>query len=158
MPTAFSVASWNVEHLGDTGPPQRMANVIGLLEARDPDVVAIYEVEGKNVWRRLMDGMPGYSWFITEGQNTQEILLGTKSGVTAFVTQKVEFGSRDAYMRPGALMSVLHDDQIYTLLFLHLASMPDPRGFGLRQAIVSAAKRGNRRPPATSPTSSSSAT
>jgi hypothetical protein len=125
-----------VEHLGDSGPPQRMANVLGFLQARDPDVVAIYEVEGKRVWRRLMDGLPGYSWFITEGQNTQEILLGTRSGLTAFVTQKIEFNSRDSFMRPGALMSVLHDDQIYTLLFLHLASMPDPRGFGLRQDMV----------------------
>ena len=56
--------------------------------------------------------------------------------MTAFVTQKIEFNSRDAYMRPGALMSVLHDDEIYTLLFLHLASMQDPRGFGLRQDMV----------------------
>jgi hypothetical protein len=136
MPTAFSVASWNVEHLGDTGPPQRLANVIAFLRVRDPDVIAIYEVEGKFVWRRLLDDLPGYSWFITEGQNTQEILLGTKSGLTAFVTQKIEFNSRDAYMRPGALMSVFHQDEVYTLLFLHLASMPDPRGFGLRQDMV----------------------
>lgn len=136
MPTAFSVASWNVEHLGDTGPPQRMANVVGFLQARNPDIVAIYEVEGKFVWRRLMDDLPGYSWFITEGTNAQEILLGTRSGITAFVTQKIEFNSRDAYMRPGALMSVTHQNEIYTLLFLHLASMPDPRGFGLRQDMV----------------------
>jgi len=133
---AFSVASWNVEHLGDTGSPQRIANVVGVLQASDPDVVAIYEVEGKFVWRQLMDGLPGYSWFITEGQNAQEILLGTRAGLTAFVTQKVEFASRDAYMRPGALMSVLHAGEIYTLLFLHLASMTDPRGFGLRQDMV----------------------
>lgn len=136
MAKAFSVASWNVEHLGDAGPPARIANVIGFLEQQDPDVIAIYEVEGKDVWRQLMAGLPGYSWFITEGQNAQEILLGTSSGVTAFVTQKVEFNSRDAYMRPGALMSIRHDGHEYTLLFLHLASMDDPRGFGLRQDMV----------------------
>ena len=133
---AFSVASWNVEHLGDEGPPERMANVVGFLQDQDADVIAIYEVEGKNVWRQLMDGLPGYSWFITEGANTQEILLGAASGVTAFVTQKVEFSARDAYMRPGALMSVRHEGHDYTLLFLHLASMSDPRGFGLRQDMV----------------------
>lgn len=136
MAKAFSVASWNVEHLGDTGSPQRIANVVGFLQASNPDVIAIYEVEGKHVWRQLLDGLPGYSWFITEGQNTQEILLGTKSVLTAFVTQKVEFTSRDAYMRPGALMSIFRDGEIYSLLFLHLASMNDPRGFGLRQDMV----------------------
>lgn len=136
MAKAFSVASWNVEHLGDAGPPARIANVIGFLQTQDPDVIAIYEVEGKDVWRQLMAGLPGYSWFITEGTNAQEILLGTSSGVTAFVTQKVEFNSRDAYMRPGALMSIRHDGHEYTLLFLHLASMDDPRGFGLRQDMV----------------------
>lgn len=136
MAKAFSVASWNVEHLGDKGPVARIANVIGFLNAQAPDIVAIYEVEGKNVWRQLMNGMPDYSFFITEGQNTQQILLGTAPGVSAFVTQKVEFRSRDAFMRPGALLSVRHAGHEYTLLFLHLASMPDPRGFGLRQDMI----------------------
>lgn len=136
MAKAFSVASWNVEHLGDTGPPERMSNVISFLDEQNADVIAIYEVEGKNVWRQLMDGLPGYSWFITEGQNTQEILLGTASHVTAFVTQKIEFNARDAFMRPGALLTVRHEGVNYTLLFMHLASMPDPRGFGLRQDMV----------------------
>lgn len=136
MAKAFSVASWNVEHLGDTGPPARMANVVGFLRDQDADVIAIYEVEGRNVWRQLMDGLPGYSWFITEGQNTQEILLGTASRLTAFVTQRIEFNARNAFMRPGALLSVRHDGHDYTLLFFHLASMDDPRGFGLRQDMV----------------------
>jgi endonuclease/exonuclease/phosphatase family metal-dependent hydrolase len=133
---AFSVASWNVEHLGDQGPPARIANVVGFLQQQQADVIAIYEVEGRHVWRQLMNGLPGYSWFITEGQNTQQILLGTASDVTAFVTQKIEFKSRDAFMRPGALLTIRHDGHDYTLLFLHLASMPDPRGFGLRQDMV----------------------
>jgi hypothetical protein len=38
-----------------------MANVIGFLRDQDADVIAIYEVEGKNVWRQLMNGLPGYS-------------------------------------------------------------------------------------------------
>jgi len=139
MAKAFSVASWNVEHLGDKEPSQRLANVITLLRQRDPDVIAIYEVEGKNVWRELMDGFVDYSWFITEGDNTQEILLGASPGITAFVTQRTEFKSRDTYMRPGALMSVRHQGHDYTLLFFHLASLREPRGFGLRQHMTDAA-------------------
>lgn len=133
---AFSVASWNVEHLNSAGSPTRVSDVAAKLLELDPDVVAIYEVEGKQVWRELMDGMPGYSFFITEGQNTQHILLGSSGRVTTFVTQKVEFRSRDAFMRPGALLTTRIDGHDYTLLFLHLASMPDPRGFGLRTDMV----------------------
>jgi endonuclease/exonuclease/phosphatase family metal-dependent hydrolase len=133
---AFSVVSWNVEHLNSRGVATRVPDVAEKLLELDPDVVAIYEVEGKQVWRELMDGMPGYSFFITEGQNTQHILLGTSGRVTTFVTQKVEFRSRDAFMRPGALLTTRIDGHDYTLLFLHLASMPDPRGFGLRTDMV----------------------
>jgi len=136
MTKAFSVASWNVEHFRSQGTPTRVDDVVGFLTQQKPDVVALYEVEGANIWRELVDRMPGYSFFITEGTNAQEILLGTSPRITAFVTQKVEFQSRDAYMRPGALMTVRLDAVDYTMLFLHLASLPDARGFGLRTDMV----------------------
>ena len=136
MAKAFSVASWNVEHLRSQGTRTRVDDVVGFLTAQRPDVVAVYEVEGADVWRDLVDRMRGYSFFITEGQNTQEILLGTSPRITAFVTQKIEFQSRDAYMRPGALMTVRLGGVDYTMLFLHLASQPDARGFGLRTDMV----------------------
>jgi exonuclease III len=131
---AFSVASWNVEHFKNVGATneERVAFIV----EQDPDILAIYEVEGADVWRELMAGLPGYSFFITEGQNAQEILLGTRSGLTAFVTQKIEFQSRDAFMRPGALLTVRVDKVDYTLLFLHVASMPAARGFGLRADMI----------------------
>ncbi len=136
MAKAFSVASWNVEHFRSQGTRTRVDDVVGFLNRQKPDVVAIYEVEGAQIWRELIERMPGYSFFITEGQNTQEILLGTSPGVTAFVTQKLEFQARDAYMRPGALMTVRLAGVDYTMLFLHLASQPDARGFGLRTDMV----------------------
>lgn len=134
MAKAFSVASWNVEHFKNVGATNEER--VAFLAEQDPDVLAIYEVEGAEVWRELMDGLPGYSFFITEGQNAQEILLGTRAGLTAFVTQKVEFQSRDAFMRPGALLTVRIDDVDYTLLFMHVASMPAARGFGLRADMI----------------------
>lgn len=134
MAKAFSVASWNCEHWknGDL----RNARRIEFLAARKADVVALYEVEGSEVWRTVMEGLPGYSFFITEGQNTQEILVGIGPDITAFLTQRIEFQSRDAFMRPGAFLTVRADGTDYSLLFLHLASMPDPRGFGLRNDMV----------------------
>jgi exonuclease III len=134
MVKAFSVASWNVEHFKNRGPSN--AERIAFLAEQQPDVAAIYEVEGSEVWRELMEAMPTYSFFITEGQNTQEILLGTAPDITAFVTQKIEFQSRDTFMRPGAFMTVRVAGEDYGLLFLHVASMPDPRGFGMRADMI----------------------
>jgi hypothetical protein len=134
MAKAFSVASWNCEHWGDDD--KRNADRIEFITKQQPDVLALYEVEGKEVWRDVMDGLPGYSFFITEGQNTQEILVGIASGVTAFLTQKIEFQARDSYMRPGALLTVRAGGVDYSLLFMHVASMTDPRGFGLRTDMI----------------------
>jgi endonuclease/exonuclease/phosphatase family metal-dependent hydrolase len=136
MAKAFSVASWNVEHFRSQGTRTRVDDVVDFLKRQRPDVVAIYEVEGAHIWRDLVDRMPGYSFFITEGHNAQEVLLGTSPQITAFVTQKIEFQSRDAFMRPGALMTVRLAGVDYTMLFLHLASQPDARGFGLRTDMV----------------------
>ena len=104
MPKAFSVASWNVEHFKNA--PRRVGDVIGLLASLDPDVFALYEVEGKDVFAELVAQMPGYQFHITEGPQVQEILVGVRSGLTAFFTQKIEFKAGASAMRPGALLTV----------------------------------------------------
>ena len=134
MAKAFSVASWNVEHFQNREPQNE--GRIAFLAAQKPDVTALYEAEGAEMWRELMAGFPRYSFFITEGVNTQEILLGIGPRVTAFVTQKIEFQSRDAYMRPGAFLTVRAGATNYSMLFMHVASMRDPRGFGLRSDML----------------------
>ena len=134
MAKAFSVASWNVEHMADSDP--RNAARMEFVAEQRPDVLALYEVEGRNVWREVMAAFPKYSFFITEGQNTQEILVGIGPRITGFLTQRVEFQSRDAFMRPGAFLTVRAGDHNYSLLFLHLASMTDARGFGLRADMI----------------------
>ena len=134
MAKAFSVASWNIEHMKDADP--RNAARMKFLADQKPDVLALYEVEGKEVWREVMAAFPKYSFFITEGQNTQEILVGIGPRVTGFLTQKVEFAGRQAYMRPGAFLTVRAADTDYALLFLHVASDNDPRGFGLRADMI----------------------
>lgn len=134
MAKAFSVVSWNCEHWKEEDG--RNADRIEYLASHEADVIALYEVEGGNVWRAVMDGLPGYSFFITEGQNTQEILVGIGPGVTGFLTQRIEFQSRDAFMRPGAFLTVKANGVDYSLLFLHLASMRGGRGFGLRSDMI----------------------
>jgi hypothetical protein len=136
MAKAFSVLSWNVEHFGATAPnmpPQKpVGPIIDLIAAQDADVLAIYEVEGSVVFAEVTTKMPDYSFHITEGPQTQETLVGIRKSLTGFFTQRVEFKSGVTVLRPGALLTVTVSQANYCLLFLHLKSLTEPRGFGLR--------------------------
>lgn len=136
MAKAFSLASWNVEHFKDD--PSRVGRIVEFIreKAKNPDVFALYEVEGKEVYGELVKRMPGYTFHITEGAQVQEILVGVKGSITAFFTQRTEFKAGNAAMRPGALLSLHVNGVDYTLLFLHTASKSDPRGFGLRDDML----------------------
>jgi hypothetical protein len=134
MAKAYSLLSWNVEHF--KGDAQRVARVVSVLSAQKPDVFALYEVEGKEVFDELTRAMPGYTFHVTEGPQVQEILVGVRSSFTAFFTQKLEFKSGAALMRPGALLTLTIAGQHYPILFLHTASGNDPRGLGLRDDML----------------------
>lgn len=140
MAKAFSVASWNVEHFGasnkDKTPKKDIKPIIDFLAQQKPDVLAIYEVRSSIVFRPLMEAMPNYHFHVTEGPQMQEILIGVKRNITAMVTQKIEFKSGQSTLRPGVLCTLLIDGEYYPLLFLHLKSMPDPKGFGLRDDMI----------------------
>jgi len=137
MAKAFSVVSWNVEHFGakDSStkkPSKPVKPIIQYVASQNADVVGIYEVVGSVVWDTVMTEMPDYQWHITEGPQSQEILVGAKKTLTAFFTQKLEFQAGQTTLRPGALLTVKKDDEVYPLLFLHLKSLTEPKGFGLR--------------------------
>ncbi|MGH3690500.1 MAG: endonuclease/exonuclease/phosphatase family protein [Microbacterium sp.] len=138
MPKAFSLASWNVEHFANPG--SRVDRVVtflsGLDSGRGPDVFALYEVEGKEVFDELVTKMPGYTFHITEGTATQEILLGVASKHTAFFTQRTEFNSGLQFLRPGALLTVTVDGKHYPMLFMHTKSGTEPLGLGLRDDML----------------------
>jgi hypothetical protein len=91
MAKLFSVVSWNVEHFKDD--PSRVERVVTFLRDQSPDVFGLYEVEGSEVFTALVTLMPNYTFQITEGPQTQEILIGVKKTVTAFITQKTDFKS-----------------------------------------------------------------
>jgi len=131
MSKAFSVLSWNIEHLKGKRE-NRIARIVNTLHREDPDIFALYEVEGKTVYQSLVTKMPNYTFHITEGPQTQEILVAVKSGLTAFFSQRVSFKSGNSWLRPGALLSLRINDNDYTLLFLHLKSLTKPIGLGIR--------------------------
>ena len=134
MAKAYSLLSWNVEHF--KGEADRVARVVGVLKKQKPDVFALYEVEGKDVFSALTSTMSGYTFHITEGPQVQEILVGVRSTFTAFFTQKLAFKSGAALMRPGALLTLTIAGKNYPILFLHTASGNDPRGLGLRDDML----------------------
>ena len=150
MAKAFSVASWNVEHFGNSrkingkkeSPAQikaRIDRVANYIKEVDADVTGIYEVSGSQIFSKFRSIFPNHQFFITEGRQTQEILVMIKPNVTVFITQKIEFKSGGTHLRPGALATVTIDDVNYPVLFLHLKSMPDPKGFGLRDDMLNKA-------------------
>ena len=137
MAKAFSVASWNTKNLSDD--PARVTRVISFLKEQDPDVFALYEVKGKDVFADITEVFPGYTCQITEGTETQEILVGVRSTLTCFMTQRIEFKDSVPGMRPGLLATITVDGVYYSMLFLHLASSAQPRGMGLRDSMLSKA-------------------
>ena len=140
----LKVVSWNVEHFNGTGGKDknnrnlrlnRVARVVDYLASEDPDIFGIAEVEGELVYDLFTEKMPNYTFSITEGQQTQEILIGIKNNITAFFTQRNEFKRNNPYLRPGALVTVRDGNTHIPILFAHLKSMPSPEGFGLRDAM-----------------------
>jgi hypothetical protein len=95
------------------------------------DVFAIYEVNGAQVFQKVTNAFPDYSWQITEGPGTQQILVGFR--VPAFVTQRVEYSRGfTGPLRPGVLVTVPHQGQVYPMLFLHLKAADAAIDFGVR--------------------------
>jgi len=134
------ILSWNVEHFtghGTGARAQRVADVVDLIRQEDPDIFAVMEVEGSTVFQAFTAEFPGYSFTITEGRQVQEIMIGIRGGISAFVTQRNEFKRSNPHLRPGALLTVTAPggDNL-SMLFSHLKSLPSPEGFGLRDAML----------------------
>jgi hypothetical protein len=137
---SFSVCSWNVEFFGSRRPggtreqvARRIDDVFDFLAQPDiqSDVFAIYEVNGAQVFQKVTQAFPDYSWEITEGPGTQQILVGFR--IPAFVTQRVEFSRGfTGPLRPGVLVTVPHQGQVYPMLFLHLKAADAAIDFGVR--------------------------
>ena len=142
MPKLFSCFSWNVEHFGGNASTdsvefkQKVEHITSVIKNEDPDIFAIYEVRGEEVFFEFMNIFTGYQFFITEGPETQEILVGIRSGFTAFVTQRLEFNAGNPYLRPGLFLTVFVENKNYTLLFLHLKSTNTPHGWGTRDFMI----------------------
>ncbi len=141
MARAFSVACWNVEHFGALDKKKEKPNkplkpIIEFLMQNKADILAIFEVRSRVVFRPLVKALEDYHFHITEGPQMQEILVGVRKGISTFSTQKVEFKVGQSSLRPGMLVTPCVDGKFYPLLFLHLKSLRNPKGFGLRDEMI----------------------
>lgn len=136
----LKILSWNVEHFtgNKTGDRKdRVRNVVDLIKADAPDIFALMEVEGSTIFREFTDSFPGWSFSVTEGPQVQEILIGWRSGLSAFMTHRNEFKSGNKSLRPAALLTISPSaGETLSLLFSHLKSFPSPEGYGLRDGMI----------------------
>lgn len=138
MAKAFSLACWNVEHLTD-GKPKRAEAVVDFLASctpGGPDVFAILEVEGRDVYRHVMKRFPDHRFHQSEGRQLQEMLVGVHQRFPSFVTQRIEFQAQVQELRPGVLVTLQVGGVPYTILFLHTKSGDTPYALGLRHDMV----------------------
>lgn len=131
MPKAFSVLSMNVEHFSRENTDE--AKVVAHLKKRNPDVFGLYEVEGSDIYDFVTEHFPGYITLITQGQQSQEILVACRKSFQKInFVQRHEFQAGNPALRPGALLSFESAGEVYGLLFLHTDSGSDAPAFGNR--------------------------
>ena len=143
MAKAFSLLPWNVEHFGKAKIGGATAKPVGpifdKIAEQKADVIAIYELVGKTVFDQVVTKFSYYNFHITEGPQTQEILVGVKRTLTAFFTQKTEFKSGASALRPGALLTIAKGGHNYSLCLLHLRSLTEPKRFNLHDDMTTKA-------------------
>jgi hypothetical protein len=136
---AFTFLVWNVEHFAPE--PSRTRIVADTIKAAHPggkpiDVMGILEVKHVDVLELMLSHFPGYDFYLTDGPQVQEILVGVRRGVfdQKIFTQKREFKVGNEHLRPGALISVRQaGSTAWTqLLFLHTDSGTAAGDFGNR--------------------------
>lgn len=141
----LKIMTWNIEHFSgheakDARAPRkradRLARVIAFIEEEKPDIFGISEVTSGFVYEQMAFAFPRHTFHITTGDQSQQILIGVRDGLGAFFTQKDEFKRNNIHLRPGALLTVHEGDIHVPILFVHLKSMPDAEGFGLRDAML----------------------
>lgn len=139
----FKVLSWNVENfkLGKTDVNRVVQHVKGY----NPDVFALLEVVGPGVYDKIAARFPSHNFHMTYGPQSQEILVGVRRTLSAFFSQKTGFKAGNAFLRPGALLTLKIGNTPYNLLFLHTKSSPKPVGLGLRDDMFSRAFKLKRR-------------
>jgi len=131
MSNVIKILSWNVEHFKTESKAQKVAEII---KSYNPDIFGLYEVEHARVYEFMLEHFPNHTLFITEGQQTQEILVACSNRFEGIkFSQKKEFKSGNPQLRPGAFLTFRYPGgEMYAFLFLHTDSGTTAVDFGNR--------------------------
>jgi hypothetical protein len=131
MNKVFTVLSMNVKHFSRANTDED--KVVAHIRQHQPDVFGLYEVEGPDIYGFITEHFPDYLTLITDGQQTQEILVACSKKFTGInFAQRHEFRAGNPNLRPGALLSFQTAGETYGLLFLHTDSGTEAPDFGNR--------------------------
>lgn len=135
----FTFLSWNVEHFDRNA--SRVKLVANAIRSAHPngqqiDVIGLMEIKHIDVMTLMINEFPSYDFYLTDGPQVQEILIGVRRGVfdQKIFTQKREFKVGNESLRPGALMALREKNASHwtQLLFLHTDSGTTATDFGNR--------------------------
>jgi len=131
----FKVLSWNIEKF--QGEANRLTKIAQHILADDPDIFGIFEVENVDIINLVRNHFQDYNFHLTQGSSNKEILVGVRKGKfdNTIFTQKREFKIYNPFLRPGALLTINHNNNLYNLLFLHTDSGTEAPDFGNRQKM-----------------------
>ena len=127
---SIKILSWNVEHFKQ----DKAEKVMEIIEPYDPDIIALYEVEKSIIYNEFLKEFKKYSYFLTTGQQSQEILIAVKNRFEGIkFEQREKFKSGNPYLRPGVFLTLKYPKKNqYGFLFLHTKSGPLADAFGMR--------------------------
>jgi exonuclease III len=120
---------WNVHNL--EGPEQALA-VVSHVRQHNPDVFCLAEVIGAAAYELIAKNFPDHNFYMTYGPESQELLVGVRRTLQALFSQKTEFRSGNAFVRPAALLTLMGSESPLNILFVHPKSLSSPYDFGQR--------------------------
>jgi len=135
MPSPIKILSWNIEHFR-TVTTDKAPTVAAVIRSLSPDVFGLYEIEAAPVYDFMVTHFPDYSLFITEGQQTQEVLVACRNVFQGIkFEQRHEFRSGSPNLRPGAFLTFKQGADFFGFLFLHTDSGSGAVDFGNRNEM-----------------------
>ena len=125
----LSVLFWNVHNLRDEAHASR---VIEHIQKSNPDLFCLAEVVGPQAYELIAKRFPEHNFYMSYGRQSQELLVGIRRSIPAFFTQKSEFQSGNAFLRPAVLLTMPLAEPPLNILFVHLKSFTQPFDLGCR--------------------------
>lgn len=104
----IKVFVWNVRHLNFD--PVRIARIAAFIAQHEPDMFAILEVKETEVAHEFMKHFPGFSFTITEGVGSMEVLVGHKN-LTTVSYELEEFQENNPNIRSGNFITFMENEE-----------------------------------------------